>query len=59
VAPNLKVWADRHFHSQNAGLYVLAGITVLNAGLIALTRTGPARARTGQAGEAGAIEQRV
>jgi MFS family permease len=37
VAPNLKVWADQHFHSQSAGLYVLAGITVVNAGLIALT----------------------
>jgi MFS family permease len=37
VAPNLKVWADQHFHSPSAGLYVLAGITVLNAGLIALT----------------------
>jgi MFS family permease len=45
LAPNLKVWADRFFHSPNAGLYVLAGITVLNAGLIALTKTGPARAR--------------
>ncbi|HTW62800.1 MAG TPA: MFS transporter [Terracidiphilus sp.] len=45
LAPNLKVWADEWFHSPNAGLYVLAGITVLNAGLIALTRTGPARAK--------------
>jgi hypothetical protein len=44
-APSLKVWSDRYFHSPNAGLYVLAGITVLNAGLIALTQTGPARAR--------------
>jgi MFS family permease len=43
LAPNLKVWADRWFHSPHAGLYVLAGITVLNAGLIALTKTGPAR----------------
>jgi MFS family permease len=42
LAPNLKVWADAWFHSPHAGLYVLAGITVLNAGLIALTRTGPA-----------------
>lgn len=46
LAPNLKVWCDRHFHSPNAGLYVLAGITVFNAGLIALTKTGPARERT-------------
>jgi hypothetical protein len=45
LAPNLKVWADEFFHSPHAGLYVLAGITVLNAGLIALTKTGPARAR--------------
>lgn len=41
LAPNLKVWADELFHSNNAGLYVLAAITVFNAGLIALTRTGP------------------
>ncbi len=45
LAPNLKVWADERFHSPNAGLYVLAGITVLNAGLIAFTKTGPARAK--------------
>ncbi|MBN9614760.1 MAG: hypothetical protein J0G35_04235, partial [Acidobacteriales bacterium] len=36
LAPNLKVWADEYFVSQNAGLYLLAGLTVLNAGLIAL-----------------------
>ncbi|HTX77947.1 MAG TPA: hypothetical protein VMD29_17185, partial [Terracidiphilus sp.] len=35
LAPNVKVWADEHFHSPNAGLYVLAGLTVLNAGLLA------------------------
>jgi MFS family permease len=45
LAPNLKVWADEYFRSPSAGLYVLAGITVLNAGLIALTKTGPARAK--------------
>ena len=45
LAPNLKVWADRYFHSPSAGLYVLAGITVFNAGLIAVTKTGPPRAR--------------
>jgi MFS family permease len=39
LAPNVKVWADRYFHSPSAGLYLLAGITVVNAGLIALTRT--------------------
>ncbi|MGC1462923.1 MAG: MFS transporter [Terracidiphilus sp.] len=38
LAPNLKVWADEHFHSQSAGLYLLAGITVVNAGLISLIR---------------------
>jgi len=41
LAPNLKVWADEFFHSHNAGLYVLAAITVFNAGLVALTRTSP------------------
>lgn len=35
IAPNLKVLADEYFHSPHAGLYVLAGLTVLNAGLIA------------------------
>ena len=38
IAPNLKVWADVHFHSLNAGLYVLAGLTLVNALLIATTR---------------------
>ena len=37
IAPNLKVWADVHFGSPLAGLYLLAGITVVNAGLIAVT----------------------
>jgi MFS family permease len=36
LAPNLKVWADRYFGSQHAGLYLLAGLTMLSAGLIAL-----------------------
>jgi len=35
LAPNVKVWADQHFHSPSAGLYVLAGLTVLNAGFLA------------------------
>ena len=35
LAPNVKVWADQHFHSSSAGLYVLAGLTVLNAGFMA------------------------
>ncbi|HZP03406.1 MAG TPA: MFS transporter [Terracidiphilus sp.] len=46
LAPNLKVWADEFFHSRIAGLYVLAAITVLNAGLIAITRTHPVRPRS-------------
>jgi predicted MFS family arabinose efflux permease len=45
LAPYLKVRVEQHFHSSSAGLYVLAGITVFDAGLIALTRTTPARAR--------------
>ncbi len=36
VAPNIKVWADRHFGFPAAGLYVLAGFTLLAAGLIVL-----------------------
>ena len=36
LAPNLKVWADEHFHSSSAGLYVLAALTVVNAALIAI-----------------------
>ena len=43
LAPNVKVWTDEYFHSQRAGLYLLASITVLNAGLIALTRSRRAR----------------
>ncbi|HUY95323.1 MAG TPA: MFS transporter [Terracidiphilus sp.] len=35
LAPNVKVWADVRFHSSSAGLYVLAGLTVLNAGFLA------------------------
>jgi MFS family permease len=38
VAPNAKVWADGHFGSDRAGLYLLAGLTLLNAGLIAFIR---------------------
>ena len=40
LAPNLKVWADEYFASPHAGLYVLAGITLMNAGLIAMTKQG-------------------
>lgn len=35
LAPNVKVWADEYFGSPRAGLYLLAAITLLNAGLIA------------------------
>jgi MFS family permease len=38
LAPNLKVWADEYFGSQRAGLYLLASLTILNAGLIALAK---------------------
>jgi MFS family permease len=38
VAPNIKVWADRHFAAPAAGLYVLAGFTLLAAGLIVLLK---------------------
>ena len=38
LAPNVKVWADEYFRSPRAGLYILAGLTVVNAGLIALMR---------------------
>jgi MFS family permease len=34
IAPNLKVWADRYFGSERAGLYLLAVLTILNAALI-------------------------
>jgi sugar phosphate permease len=35
LAPNLKVWADGLFHSHHAGFYLLAGLTLLGAVLIA------------------------
>jgi sugar phosphate permease len=38
VAPNIKVWADRYFGAPAAGLYVLAGFTLLAAALIALVK---------------------
>jgi nitrate/nitrite transporter NarK len=37
LAPNVKVWADDHFGSQRAGMYLLAALTVFNAGLVAVT----------------------
>lgn len=41
-APNVKVWADEYFSSPRAGLYVLAGITLLNAWIVAATKDGVA-----------------
>jgi MFS family permease len=41
LAPNLKVWTDEAFHSSHAGFYLLAGLTVLNAGLIATLKPRP------------------
>jgi MFS family permease len=38
LAPNVKVWADEYFASPHAGLYLLAGITLLNAWIIATTK---------------------
>jgi MFS family permease len=43
LAPNVKVWADEYFSSQRAGLYLLAGITLVNAWIIATTKDGVAR----------------
>jgi MFS family permease len=41
IAPNLKVWTDDAFHSANAGFYLLAGLTVVNALLIATLKPSP------------------
>lgn len=38
MGPKLKVWAEEHFRSQSAGLYLLAALTVVNAGIIALAK---------------------
>ena len=43
IAPNLKVWVDERFHSPHAGFYLLAGLTIINAGLIALIEERPSR----------------
>ena len=43
LAPTLKVWADEYFHSPRAGLYLLAGLTVVNAALIGLMQDRRAR----------------
>jgi MFS family permease len=49
-APPLKVWADNHFHSPRAGLYLLAAITVLNAALILFAVNRRPRATPGAIG---------
>jgi MFS family permease len=36
VAPNLKVWADHRLQSNSAGFYLLAALSILNAGLMSL-----------------------
>jgi MFS family permease len=41
--PYMKDWAETFFHSSHAGLYLLAALTVVNAGLIALIKTNPAQ----------------
>jgi MFS family permease len=38
LAPNVKVWADEYFASPRAGLYLLAGLTLINAWIVATTR---------------------
>ncbi|MGB6111692.1 MAG: MFS transporter [Acidobacteriaceae bacterium] len=44
-APNAKVWADSHFHSSRAGLYLLAIFTLITAITVAFVDThGPRRA---------------
>ena len=35
VAPNVKTWADGVAGSETAGLYVIAGFTLVGAGLLA------------------------
>jgi MFS family permease len=46
LAPNVKVWADEYFASPRAGLYLLAGLTLINAWIVATTgdRTSEKRA---------------
>jgi MFS family permease len=43
IAPNVKVWADDYFGSPRAGLYLLAGVAIVNAGLMVFTKTRPKR----------------
>jgi len=43
--PYMKDWAERHFASPSAGLYLIAALTVLNAGLISFVADRHPRAR--------------
>ena len=45
-APNAKVWADVHFAFHSAGLYLLAGLTLVNAVLIAFVHQGKSDGRS-------------
>ena len=44
LAPGAKIWADRHYQSHTAGLYLLAGLAALNALLFSALR-GPKQAQ--------------
>jgi len=46
IAPNVKVWADQCFGSQRAGTFLLAGVTILTAGLIAITGVSRLKAKS-------------
>lgn len=39
IAPIVKTWAEGHFHSPAAGLYLLSGTTLLAAGLVLAIRS--------------------
>jgi hypothetical protein len=47
IAPPLKVWADERLASPHAGLYLIATLTLANAGLIALLRNRPSEVVSG------------
>jgi hypothetical protein len=50
VAPNIKVWAEQHFGSSEAGAISLAALTFLGALLLALLRN-PARVSSAEVAE--------
>lgn len=45
VAPNVREYAEQHFASPSAGLWILAGVTVLAAVMMARLRDGRAESR--------------